>query len=129
MYKDDTTNGALPKSPQEELDPTPDTVPDHYLNVSGVLPQGDKFAQGKIIFRNCDSEGNPIVRNNENPVLDTRQYDVEFGDGEITKPTKNMITESMYEKVDLEGNDTLLMDFIVDYKRNAHLQLYKIRRL
>ena len=32
LYKDDTTDGACPKAPPEELDPTPDAAPDHYLN-------------------------------------------------------------------------------------------------
>ena len=33
LYKYDTTEGACPKSPPEELEPTPDAAPYHYLNV------------------------------------------------------------------------------------------------
>ena len=67
-----------------------------------------------------DPEGNPIGTANAQPVLDTRRYEVEVGDGEITKLTANMIPESMYAQVDLEGNDTLLMDCMVDYRRNEY---------
>ena len=49
--------------------------------------------------------------------MDTRWYEVEFGDGEITNLTENVIEESMYEQVDSEDNDTLLMDGMVDYDR------------
>ena len=38
LYKDDTTDGAFPKEPPGELDPTPNAAPDHYLNTSVVLP-------------------------------------------------------------------------------------------
>ena len=37
LYKYYTTEGACPKEPPEELDPTLDAAPYHYLNVSVVL--------------------------------------------------------------------------------------------
>ena len=67
-----------------------------------------------------DPEGSQIGRANSQPVFDTRRYEVDFGDGDITKLTANLIAESMYAQVDLEGNDTLLMDYMVDYRRNEH---------
>ena len=64
-----------------------------------------------------DPKGNPIGRANEYTVLDTRRYEVQFGDGDITKMTANVIAESMYANVDSEVNDTLMMDCMVDYRR------------
>ena len=85
------------------MDPTPDAAPDQYLNASEVLPQGDKFSLGKVIGSKHDSDGNPIVRAHEKPFLDTRQYEFEFVDGEITELTSNVIVESMYAQVDSWG--------------------------
>ena len=103
------------------MDPTQDAEPDHYLNTSGVLTRGDKFYQGKVIGCKCDSEGNPIGRANAHPFLDMMTYEVEFGDGKITELTANVIAESMNAQVNSEGHDTLLMDCMVNYKRNEHV--------
>ena len=65
-----------------------------------------------------DTEGSRIGKDNAQLVLDTRRYVVEFSDGDITELTINMIAELMYEQVDLEGNYTLLMDYLVYYRRN-----------
>ena len=113
-------DGVCPKLPPEELDPTPDAAPYHYLNASVVLIQGDKFDRGNLICRKRDYYGNPIGRANAHPVLYTRWYEVEFGDDKITYLTVNLIAESMYAQVDSDGNDTFMMDFMVDYKRNEH---------
>ena len=67
-----------------------------------------------------DHDDNPIGRANAQPLLDTRRYEVEFGDGEITKLTENLIVESMYAQVDSELSDTFMMDCMVDYRRNEH---------
>ena len=67
IYKYDTTDGACSKSPPEELDPTPDAAPDHYLNASVVLPRGEKFALVKVISRKPNTESNPIGSANVQP--------------------------------------------------------------
>ena len=91
LYEDDTMEGTCPKAPPEELKPTQDAAPEHYLNASVVLPRGDKLAQVKVIGHKCDTEGNTIVRANAQTFLDTMWYEVKFGDGEITKLTANVI--------------------------------------
>ena len=73
------------------MDTTPDAAPDHYLNASVVLPREDKFSQVKVIGHKRDPGGNPTGVYNAQPVLGTRRYEVEFGDGEITKLTANLI--------------------------------------
>ena len=82
-----------------------------------------------MVVCKCDPEGNTIGRANAQPVLYNRRYEVEFGDGEITKLTAYVIAESMYAQVNLEGNYTLLMDCMVDYRHNEHaltIQYHKI---
>ena len=57
---------------------------------------------------------------NSNPILDTRTYDVEFEDGDVTEFTANIIAENMYAQCDAEGNQYVLLDEIVDYRKDGH---------
>ena len=44
---------------------------------------------------------------------------MEFPDGEVTTYTANIIAENMYAQCDEAGNQTVLMDEIVDHKSDA----------
>ena len=56
------------------------------------------MTRGKVVRRKRDAEGNPIVRANNNPILDTRQYEIQFVDGEVTELTANAIAEAMFAR-------------------------------
>ena len=74
---------------------------------------------GRVVKRSRDNDGNPIGRANDNPVLDTRQYVVEFADGMEAELAANVIATSMYAQCDDEGNQYVLFDSITDYRRSA----------
>jgi len=57
-----------------------------------------------------------IGRAHNNPLFDTREYEVEFTDGTHEKYQANIIAENMYAQVDDEGNEFLLLDEITDHK-------------
>ena len=48
---------------------------DFYLNTSIVLPQVDRLSWGKVVRHKRDVYGNPVVQENQNPIIDTRQYE------------------------------------------------------
>ena len=52
-----------------------------------------------------------------NPLLDTRQYDVEFRDGTLRAFTANQIATNMFAQVDEEGRRFMLMDEIIDHRK------------
>ena len=83
-----------------------------------MLPRGGTLARGRVTKRKRDHEGNVIERSNANPILDTREYEVKFEDGDVTELTENAIAESMYAMCDKNGNHILLFDAIVDHKKN-----------
>ena len=58
---------------------------------------------------------------NSNPILDIRTYNVEFEDGDVTEFTANVIAENMYAQCDAEGNQYVLLDKIVDYRKDGHV--------
>ena len=68
--------------------------------------------------RKRDHEGNVIGRSNANPIPDTREYEVKFEDGDVTKLTANAISESMYAMFDESGDHILLFYAIVDHRKN-----------
>ena len=117
-YEEGDGAEGTPDAPPQELEPTPDLPTDTYLNASIVLPRGDKLVRGKVVSRKRDVDGNPIGREHQNPILDSRQYEVEFPDGEVTELTANVIAERMYAQCDKDGNDLLLLDSFVDYRKS-----------
>ena len=95
-----------PVGPEDEYPPTSATglnteVPtpeadDNYVNTSIMLPIGSNFYRGRVIGRKTDADGNPTGRANANPIIDTREYQVDFRNGEVSELTANVIAESMY---------------------------------
>ena len=56
------------------------------------------------------ANGTVIGKTHANPILDTRMYQVELANGEITELPTNVIAESMYTQCDIDGNEYLLLD-------------------
>ena len=56
---------------------------------------------------------------NENPLLDTRQYAVEFKDGRSESLSANQIAQNLYSQLDEEGNSYLLLEDIIDHRSNS----------
>ena len=53
-----------------------------YLNAEILLPIGKKMARGRVVCQKHDANGNLIGRSNQNLILDTCLYEVEFPGGE-----------------------------------------------
>ena len=99
---------------------TPDTY-DTYLNMELALPQGDSLEprMARVTKRLKDANGIPIGTADDNPLLDTRMYEVEYLDGECTSLSANHIAENLFAQVDDEGNRQVLMKEIIDYCMNG----------
>ncbi len=69
-----------------------------------MLPKGGVLVKGRVRARTRDRDGNPVGRANDNPILDTRSYIINFDDGDQTKLTANIIAESIYSQCDPDGN-------------------------
>ena len=61
--------------------------------------------------------GMPLEGRTTTP-LDTREYCVEFDGREVSKMAANVISDSMYASCDDSGNEYLMMDSIVDYRKS-----------
>ena len=68
-------------------------VGDHYIGAEKLLPRGDEMARGHVVVWCHDASGYVMGRAHENPILDTRMYQVEFHEDKITELTINIIVE------------------------------------
>jgi transposase InsO family protein len=87
-----------------------------YITAQVLLPKGEEFRVGTVIKRKVDDNGQPLGISHDNPILDTRTYDVQFADGDVLEYAANVIAENLYSTVDHDGNRHVTMDSIVDHK-------------
>ncbi len=73
------------------------------------------MVKSHVTVRKPDWDGNPVGHANDNPILDTRSYVVDFDDGNQTELTANMVAESLHSQCDPDGNQYVLLEKIVNY--------------
>ncbi len=73
------------------------------------------LVKGCVTACKRDQDGNPVGCANDNPILDTRSYIVNFDDGDQTELTANMIAESLFLQCDPKGKQYVLLEEIVDH--------------
>ena len=57
---------------------------------------------------------------NDNQMLDTRVYDVEYADGYIASMSANEVAVNIFSQVDGKGNRLVLLYSLVDYRTNSN---------
>ena len=91
---------------------------DHYLNMELSVDRGGEHPQFARVTKHLrDHRGLLIGTANDNPILDTRIYEVEYADGSKQAIAANVIAESMFASVDEEGHRHLLLDSIIDTRK------------
>jgi hypothetical protein len=99
---------------------SPETY-DQYLTASVLMDRGGEAMLGTVKnWNKRDSEGNSVGCSNMNPLLDTREYEVEFPDGSIDVLTVNAIAESLYSQDDKEGRSYLILSKIMDHRKDGN---------
>ena len=95
---------------------------DPYLGMEVGLPRGDddQLYHARIKRRAIGPDGEAVGVGSNNPLTDTRMYDVEFLDGSRETLAANIIAENLLAQVDEEGHRQLLMEEIIDHRKNEH---------
>ena len=91
---------------------------DQYIGAEVSLPKNGQLHTGKVIRRQCNDCGDLIGKANQNRLLDTRSYQVQFPDGEIAPYAVNLIAENMITQCDPDSNQFLLLESITDHKKD-----------
>ena len=81
-----------------------------------VLPRAGEQLEGRNVSRKRDNSGNLIGTENSNPALDTRQYNVELGNGEYGSYSTNTIIENLHAQVDDYSQTSSLVKEIINLK-------------
>jgi len=66
-----------------------------YLGAELLVPSGDNFIVGRVIRQVQDEDGNPVGQWYNSPILDTRKWKVQFGDGSSIEYMANLVAENM----------------------------------
>ena len=104
-----------PEAARPEADEFTPEAYDEYLDAEVLMERGGVMQSGVVKQRKRDDDGNPIGKRNNNPLLDTREYEVVFPDQSMDVLTANLIAESMYANVDDEGKTYRLLDEIMEH--------------
>ena len=86
-----------------------------------LLPHNDSLQRGNVRARKRDANGNVVGISNNNPLLDARVYEVEFPDGTLKEYNAHNIAESLYSQVDDEGNKFILLEEIIDHRKDDNV--------
>jgi len=70
-----------------------------------------------VLGQSTGSDGDPIGEYDDNPILNTRVYDVLFPDGIVHQYLANIIAQNIYEPSDEDGFRYQLLDEIIDHKK------------
>ena len=111
-------NDEIPEA--DEVEYTPDTLDDTYLKMEVSLPRdGEGPELACVIKRLREKDGIPIGTANDNPILDSQVYEVEFIDGHKASLEANAIAKFLFAQVNDEGYRTVLMQEIIDHRVNV----------
>jgi len=104
---------------QEEAEVTyAEELSDKYVGAELIFDRDGERIHGTVIKRAKGYDGRPVGCRHDNPLFDTHQYVVMFADGLTENYTANVITESMISQVDAEGREYLLLQEIVDHRKD-----------
>jgi len=79
-------------------------------------PEDVQYA--KVMKHLRDAEVRPMGTANDNPLLDTREYEVEFLDGHVESMSANLMAQHLFSQVDKEGHQHVLLDDIIDFRKD-----------
>ena len=100
----------------EADDFTPETLEDIYLGMEIALPYDSYSPEfAKVTKCLCDKDRLPIGTTNDNSILDSCLYKVEYPDGHKAALAANFMAENIFTQVDNEGNRFVLLNVIADY--------------
>ena len=85
-----------------------------------ALPRDDEGPEfARVTKRLRDANGLPIGTSNDNPLMDTRIYEVEYLDGHKASLSANSIAQNLFATIDEEGNRYVLLDSIIDCRTDG----------
>ena len=109
-----------PDAENIRMNDTPDVeFDDKLINAVVPVPSAGELVHGTVKRRKRDGDtGLLIGRANNNPLLDTRVYEVEMPDGTYADYSANNLIENIYNSVDDNGHTEVFLEDIIDHRAN-----------
>ena len=102
-----------------EEESTPDSY-DNYLGMELLMDRGGNTPElARVVKRLCDDDGNPIGTAHENPILDTRMYELEYDNGYTIPVSANLIAENLFHQVNDEGHRMMVLDEVIGHRTDG----------
>jgi len=100
--------------------PPDDINAQNYVNMEVGLKRGSdgQLQKATVKRRIVDDEGRPVGTASSNPLLDTRQYEVEYEDKSTEALAANILAENLLAQVDEHGHRHRMMEEIMDHRKN-----------
>ncbi len=109
-----------------ETQPEADTIDDYNKLVGAtflldpIRNPGNVATKATVIKQKTDIHRKPLGKAHPNPLLDTREYIVEFEDGTFDSYFANTIAENLFSQCDAEGRQFNTIRDIIDHKTDGH---------
>ena len=99
---------------------------DRYIGVKVPLPHLDgELKQATVKRRKRNEDGTLRGTSHDNPILDTRVYEVEFEDGSYNEYSANVLAENLYNHIDENGNSHSILTSIADHEVDLNIAVPK----
>ncbi|MCP4459790.1 MAG: hypothetical protein GY816_17465, partial [Cytophagales bacterium] len=82
-------------------------ITDQLIHAEVRLPQGESMQDAKVLGKSKNQDGS----------MNTDEYEVEFPDGLVREYGENLIAESVYSQVDIDGKHQKILEGIIDYDK------------
>ena len=111
------TNADIPEA-DDTFDPQ--YFDEKYLNMELDLDrQGEGPEFSRVTKRLKDKDGRPIGTASENPILDSRMYEVKYEDCHKVAMAANAIASNLFAQVDQDVQRFVLFDEIIDWRTDG----------
>ena len=92
---------------------------DTLIGADVMLPSSCGSVKGKVKRRKGDPETNLLVgTQHNNPILDTRVYEVQLPDGTYNDYSANVLIENIMAEVDDDGKTALILEDMIGHRFN-----------
>jgi hypothetical protein len=98
---------------------------DKIMHSKVALQLGENMSTGKVTQRALEPDGRTAGTYDDNPILNSIIYEVEFPDGQVKEYTANVIAENMLTQVDSDGYLTTILKDIIDYRKDEAVAVPK----
>ena len=89
--------------PVPDIDDATPEYQDEYIGAEVTLPFQGTMTAGKVKKQTWTKAGEIFGKAHKNPILDSRQYNMDFPDGMVMPYTANIIAQNMITQCDAEG--------------------------